>query len=164
MEGVFVSKVATFKKKNMNWWGFSGFVMLLVLILGTMVACAGTTTTNENPEVIITYSMKTIKQVDGNPPTTPNAGFEYLFVNFNIENKGLDSFKASPNNFYVEANNKICDSNEVTKKLDNPLKSVDLRDGNSIKGDIVFEVPQGSTEFNLKFSGFNGNYIQWVKQ
>jgi hypothetical protein len=159
--------VAAVKKKIMKWWVLGGFVALLVLILSTMVACGGSSnssSSNINPEVTITYSMKTISKVDVNPPALPNEGFEYLLVNLSIENKGVDSFKASPNSFFVEANNKICDSNEVTKKLDNPLKSVDLRDGNSIKGDLIFEVPKGSTEFNIKFSGFNGNMIKWVKQ
>jgi hypothetical protein len=153
-------------KKNSKVWVLSGFVMFLVMIISSMTGCVGKSAPSPDvkPEVVITYSLKTAVNQIGSPASTPNAGSEYLVVSFNIENRGLETFKAGNNNFFVEADGKICDTNEVSKKLDNPLKAVDLRNGDTIKGDLAYEVPKGSTEFNLKYSGFYVNNIRWVKQ
>ena len=155
------------KKNTLKWWVLSSLVVSLVLIFSGMAACSGKSDTSAVPdttEAVITYSMKTVDQLPTNPPTQPNAGFKFVIVSFNVENKGLESFKVGANSFYVEADNKICDYSDATKLMDSQLKSVDLHNGDKTSGDVAFPVPDTSSEFNIKYIGFNVNKIRWVKQ
>ena len=155
------------KKRTIKWWMLGGLVLSLLLVFSGMTACSGKKGSSIPPElaeVVLTYSMKTVDQLPTNPPVQPNSGYKFLIVSVSAENKGLESFRVGPNSFYVEADNQICDYNEATKNLDTQLKPIELRDGDKTSGDVVFAVPAASTDFSVKYIGFNVNRIRWIKQ
>ena len=48
--------------------------------------------------------------------------------------------------------------------LDNQLKDVDILNGGILNGDLAFEIPANSTDFQIQYNGLGGYNIKWVRQ
>ncbi len=107
--------------------------------------------TQDNRQVIINYSA-TKRNAIGMYDEAPR-GKVYLIVSMNITNRGYDQVNTNPNYFYVIYDNVKYDIAVQTYSLslDNKLDSVDLLDGGSTKGSIVFEVPSNIDNYQLQY-------------
>ena len=93
----------------------------------------------------------------------PSIGKTYLVVDIEIKNNGYDTlFPVSPSYFAVLVDGNQYYNSYATYGLDTALKMPHLTDtelgnGNSIKGYIAFEIPQGSSKkYELKYAGRTG--------
>jgi len=89
----------------------------------------------------------------------PSIGNTYLVAGIEIKNNGGNAFPVSPSYFAVIVNGNLYYNSYATYGLDNALglphlTDMELGNGNSIKGYIAFEVPQGSNNrYELKYVG-----------
>jgi hypothetical protein len=109
-----------------------------------------------------------VKHAEYNAYEYPYSGFTYLIVNMTIENNGYSDFSTDPQYFYVIANNtKYTYSVSETSSLNIDLynygprhfhiwKNVDVQNGGTFAGTIVFLIPEGS----IISMGYSGNNSQ----
>lgn len=91
-----------------------------------------------------------------NTPEASNDGFVFLVVNMTIHNDGYDIFNTGLGYFYVTANNTKFNFDSATYEVNN-WATVDIPNGGTFVGTIVFQIPNGSIISNL---GYNGYYNQ----
>lgn len=97
--------------------------------------------------------------VIGNSPSTSgtiaaSAGKEFVVVEATITNNGYDKFAVNPYSFTVTINRVKYDIDAVhTFMVGNKLDSVELLDGGSTTGSIVFEIPSdiAAQDYQLKY-------------
>ncbi|XHH10460.1 MAG: DUF4352 domain-containing protein [Candidatus Bathyarchaeia archaeon] len=88
---------------------------------------------------------------------TPNPGNVWLVINMTITNKGYNSFNTNPNYFTVTINNIKYSYDAETFSYGN-WNTVDILDGGSFNGSLVFQVPSSTTTFTLNYERFGVNY------
>ncbi len=170
------------KKRRKLWWVLGGCASFLVFIIGIIGTLANsptssttslsnsattnaiTSNTKNSLGIIISYSLKTATQIGSDYPSLPSSGDIFLIVSFNIENNGYSSFNTNPFYFSVITNNIKYNYSADSYLLDNQLKIVDILNGGTLKGDLAFEVPANSTDFQIQYNGLGGFNIQWVRQ
>jgi len=109
-------------------------------------------------EVVIRYTERYADQIGYDKP---DEGYTYLIVTLDIENKIDRKFKTSPSFFNVIVNG-VEYSHWGTPYLDDELKPVELHRGGRISGSIAFEVPEGTTEYELTYWSVEPIRIQWI--
>jgi len=86
-----------------------------------------------------------------------------LVVTVHIENQGYDSFETSLHRFSVVVNN----AEFPADAAGSDLRTVDLRDGETLTGTLSFEVPSGTASpgvgFSLEYSGDRLYHIWWAE-
>lgn len=134
-------------------------LILVMLMLGQsckITSPSGTSVSNlsaSNPVITITYSGTFSGQMA--------SGFLDLLIDVTIENNGYDSFNTSPESFAVTVGEYSYHSSE------SDLQTVDLPDGDKIKGKLTFQVPPVAATtrvgYEIEYSGQTVYNIQWVK-
>jgi len=157
------------------------FILLILIAIVTISGCVGqtqspsgnqetttvgqqTTTTTESTtttvaqNIAISYSGTIKNEIDytmGDYPYTaqPNSGKTFLVVNMAIKNNGYDKFNTNPYYFHVAVNNIQYDYDSNTYYLADKLDSVDVLNGGTLTGSLVFQIPTSvaSAPFNLTY-------------
>jgi Domain of unknown function (DUF4352) len=97
------------------------------------------------PEVRVTYSSSYTNTVGG---LQPSSGSTFLVVHLTMENRGYQNFTANPfRDMFVAVNGNAHNVSAAYAFLSNPFPPSNLKNTESASGDVVFEVPQGSTSF-----------------
>lgn len=112
-------------------------------------------------EIIIRYSATTARSIGF---LAPEAGYIYLILDLDVENRGYESFSTGWG-FYVVVD-RVKYSTAGTLLLENSLKSVDLLDGGRVSGRVSFEVPQDvlSLDWEPRYEGIWDYNIKWIRQ
>ncbi len=119
-----------------------------------------------NPKIIITYSSTTMTQIGtGYFPDTPRAGNVYLVLDMTIQNQAYNSFSVNPLYFSVVVNGVKYDT-AVVIKLQNKLQAANVLNGETMSGNLAFEVPSSvtSTGFQPTYEGSGTYNVQWTRQ
>jgi hypothetical protein len=89
----------------------------------------------------------------------------FLVAGIEVTNSGYDSFNVDPSLFGVYRNDILYRNSYMTYSLMDigfqPLDSVTIRAGDSIRGYIAFEIPKGSNENNIEYVGSEDRYIRY---
>ncbi len=109
----------------------------------------------QSQKIIISYSAKKVNSIGEYSQAA--TGKVFLVITMNIENHGYKEFSTNPFFFKVISNNVKYDTSGYSFTIDDKLDSVDLLDGGSTKGSLVFEVPSGIGNYQLQYGGF-GDY------
>ena len=95
----------------------------------------------------------------------PSSGYVYLVVDLEFENHGYSEFEVNP--FYFEAVvNKVsypCDAAMFDTSI-NILPTVTLQDGGKISGQVVYQVPKGTTTYSIEYTGFTWMGYDFVRK
>ena len=85
-------------------------------------------------------------------------------VHLTVDNKGYQNFTANPfKAMYVVVSGRSYNVSAAYLFLSNPFPpSIDLKNGGSASGDVVFEVPSGSTSFTPGWRLPSGIQLDWV--
>jgi hypothetical protein len=89
--------------------------------------------------------------------TEASEGKTFLIVNMTLENHGYKTFEINPNYFGVVINQVAYPYDKATFLTNNPLTTAVLLDGGKVSGYLVFQVPKGITDYDLKYIG-SGDY------
>ena len=88
----------------------------------------------------------------------PSDGNIFLVVGLIIENHGYDSFSLDPSSFSIVVNNFGYRNSPATYYLDKVGKKIlpsgNLNNGGSIDGYVAFEIPSGSQDYNVTYTGW----------
>lgn len=126
-----------------------------------------TPTTTPTSKVVVEYSATRKDKIgSGTFADTPDEGNEYLILDVTVTNEGYEEVSTNPYNFQVIVNNQKRDQAFVTN-LDNEMENVGLMDGGTQSGKIAFEVPEGTTDYELLFepgAGFVDYNIEYVEK
>lgn len=122
---------------------------------------ATTSSPTDTGKITISYSGVTYNKIG--KYNTPKSGNVYLVLNLNIKNQGYDSFSINAFNFSLVANN-IEYSPAFVSELDNELPAINLLNGGNTNGKICFEVPIGTSNYNLTYDSYKKYNIEWIKQ
>jgi len=89
---------------------------------------------------------------------TPSPGNVFIVAEVKLENHGYQSFSVDPADFVLSTSSFNHKSSPVTYYLDKIGKSSlpvgSLPDGGNIDGYIAFEVPQGTSDYKVKYDGW----------
>ena len=127
-------------------------------------AQSSATTSSSGQSIIITYSGTQTDQPSVGIFDVPKSGYIYELVTFSIINHGYASFSSNPLNFDIVVNNVEYVYDNATYDLQNPLPNMAMIDGDSIVGDLAFQVPIGTTTFKPHYNGAGTYNIQWSMQ
>jgi hypothetical protein len=85
-------------------------------------------------------------------------------VHLVVENRGYQNFTANPfKAMYVVVGGQSHNVSAAYLFLSNPFPpSIDLKNGENASGDVVFEVPSGSTSFTPEWRVSSGIRLDWV--
>jgi uncharacterized protein DUF4352 len=113
------------------------------------------------PKVSVAYSTSYPSTIAG---LQPSSGNEFLMVSLTVENKGYQNFTADPfKAMYVIVSGQSYNVSAAYAFLSNPFPpSIDLKNGERASGDVVFEVPIGSTSFVPEWRLPSGIQLDWV--
>jgi len=89
-------------------------------------------------------------------------GKVFLEVNMTIKNNGYDSFSANPLYFYAVVDNVTYSIDSITYFVVN-LDTVNVLDGGTYEGRLVFRIPSTATSFTLGCEGSVYYNIIWTK-
>jgi len=93
----------------------------------------------------------------------PSTDKLFLVMNITISNNGYESFSTSPFRFYVIADNVKYDFDSNTYLLDD-WETVDILDGGTFHGTLVFQVPESTSSYILGYEVYFTRYdIVWNK-
>jgi len=85
-------------------------------------------------------------------------GKTFLIINMKLENHGYQTFSVNPNYFAVVIDNVAYPYDSSTFSTKSPLTSATLLDGGKTAGYLVYQVPKGTTTYNLRYVG-SGDYL-----
>jgi hypothetical protein len=123
-----------------------------------------TTTTYEGQVIVITYSVTTSGEMAGKWSfSPPRAGYFFLILNLNIENHGYNKFSVSQYFFTITVNGQEYTASYVNG-LPDKLVSGDVHDNESKGGNLAFEVPEGTTDFEIVYRYASSFNMQWIEQ
>ena len=84
-------------------------------------------------------------------------------VHLTVENNGYQNFTANPfRDMYVVVNGQSHNVSAAYVFLSNPFPPSDLKNAQSASGDVVFEVPSGSTSFTPGWRLPSSIHLAWV--
>ncbi len=122
-----------------------------------------TTSSYEGQVIVITYSTSTIDEYGmGLSSTPPKEGYVFLLVNLHIENHGYSTFSVSNFFFTIKVNGKQYTNTSMTGANDE-LVGGTLHDNESTGGNLAFEVPEDTTDFEIFYKYASSFNIQWTK-
>lgn len=89
------------------------------------------------------------------PPTAfsePQTGYKYIAVDVSIENKRMDEYDCFPAyDMNLQDENSFNYQSKYASDLQGELQTK-ITPGNTVRGEVAFEVPVGAKTFKLKFS------------
>lgn len=93
-------------------------------------------------------------------------GKEYMLVKIDVENHGYDEFDLDPSCFKMIVDKIIYDREYMSSMAEEgypPLEEVTLADGGELSGYIVFEVPDGTTSYGMRYKQWSWDHydIRW---
>ncbi len=88
---------------------------------------------------------------------TPDPGNVWLVINMTITNKGYTSFNTNPNYFTITINNIKYSYDGETFSYGN-WNTVDILNGGSYTGSLVFQVPNTTTTYTLNYERYGETY------
>jgi len=100
----------------------------------------------------------------------PDAGKVFLQIDMVIKNNGYKKFNTNPFYFNLILNSISYDYSSNTYNLDNKLDSVDILNGGTLIGALLFEVPGSATSAPISMSydgycdGFDKCTVVWSQQ
>jgi len=89
--------------------------------------------------------------------TKAASGKTFLVIEMTLENHGYKTFSINPNYFTVVIDSVAYPYDSATFLTPSPLTSVALLDGGKASGYLVFQIPDGKTEYSLVYVG-QGDY------
>jgi Domain of unknown function (DUF4352) len=128
--------------------------ILLLAVLGTSLALG-----SDNPYILI----KKMDNCQGTEfseigSSRPADGNVFLVVGLLIENHGYDSISIEPSSFSAFVNGFGYRNSPATYYLDKVGKKIlpsgNLNNGASIDGYVAFEIPTGSKDYNVTYTGW----------
>jgi hypothetical protein len=150
-----------------------GILLISALILSgcgsggggnTQTGSTTQTTTFEGQVVVITYSSTSAEDMAGKWSfSPPRPGYFFLVVSLNIENHGYNEVSVSQFFFTITIDGKEY-NNLFVNGLPDKLVSATLRDNDSTSGNLAFEVPEGSSDFTIKYKYESSFNVQWIKE
>ncbi len=161
-------------RSNKKLWiviGVVGFIIFLIVVgaVGSLLANqqnntnpSATSTPTSTPKptatlqpsknIAISYSYQTVQSIvdqSGYITATPDSGKVFLEVTMSITNNGYDtSFSTNPLYFSVISDSVKYNSDFATFTL-NKWDTVDLLNGGSYTGTMVFQVPSTASSFTM---------------
>jgi hypothetical protein len=98
------------------------------------------------PEIRVTYSWSYTNTIAGGGE--PSEGLTFLIISLTMENRGYPSFTADPfKEMFVLAGSRSYNVSALFIFLQNPFPRATIPDGGQKSGDVLFEVPQGTSSF-----------------
>jgi hypothetical protein len=95
----------------------------------------------------------------------PLGGNVFIVAGLSIENHGYDSFSVDPGIFILATNSFEYKSSPATYYLDRvglkPLPSGNLPNGGNIDGYVAFELPSGTSNYNVRYGGWENVEITY---
>ncbi len=85
--------------------------------------------------------------------TEASSGKTFLLIELTLENHGYDTLEINPNYFGVVIDKVLYPYDKATYSTDNPLASVTLLDGGMISGYLVYQIPEGKTQYTFAYAG-----------
>jgi len=83
------------------------------------------------------------------PPYEPKPGFRFVIINISVTNQGFEE-GVFPDFYLKENGNRREHEISPTLDIDDVLLSDMANDGETIEGPLVFQVPEGTTEYQLE--------------
>jgi len=74
--------------------------------------------------------------------TEADSGYSFVVLDFAIENHGYESFEVNPFAYHIIVDNVKYDYDSSTYSIIDGLRSVELLDGGTTRGKIVFMIPE----------------------
>jgi hypothetical protein len=153
-----------------------GAVGVLLLIALLLPGCSsGKSTTNPGStaltssagggkQIVITYTATTIDQLTGYYiQAKPAAGNTYILLDMTIENHSNSAFNIDPLGFSMVANG-VDYQRAFVFELKDAIQLGIVPVNGSLTGKLLFEVPEGTSDFTTKYQGDKNYNINWVKQ
>jgi len=133
-------------------------LVLVAIVSGTALqtGCAASASSDSDPSgaIVIEYSAAFVGQTA--------SGYLNLVVDMTIENKGVDPFNTTPDNFAVEVN----DYSYEVRESD--LPAVELAGGDTVSGRLLFLVPAiaASTRvgYQMIHAAADAHNFEWIRQ
>lgn len=91
----------------------------------------------------------------------PNSGRVFLEVTMTVKNNGYVSFNTNPNYFYVTVD-QIKYSYDASTFLLDKWETVDVLDGGTFTGTLVFQIPSTATSFGIGYDAWSYYNIVWT--
>jgi hypothetical protein len=89
-------------------------------------------------------------------------GFKFLIISVRIENTADEVFHISPYGIALFADNGHRYNTHIgIKKLKHPVKSTNMDSGESLEGDLLFEVPSSIKPDFLEIKSYNGSLAKY---
>ena len=104
----------------------------------------------QSQSINISYNTQTKNSLDFGL-LTPKKGYTYVLVTMTITNNGYDSFSTDPSYFSVTANNVVYSFDGAT--FDENWTTVQINNGGTFSGTMVFQIPSGQSISSLSYSG-----------
>lgn len=95
-----------------------------------------------------------------------DTGKTFVQITLTAQNNGYESFNTNPNYFYLTANNIRYTYDTGTYSIDTQTKwaTVDVLNGGTFIGTILFEVPNTATDFSIGYDRYFTPYnIVWMR-
>lgn len=93
----------------------------------------------------------------------PSEGLTFLIISLTIENRGYPSFTADPfKDMYIVAGGQSYNVSALFLFLQNPFPKKTIPDGGQESGNVLFEVPQGTSSFEPRWRQLEGNQFRIV--
>lgn len=121
-------------------------IIVLALFLGPWPRLSPGCSSGSLPEITVCYSWEYTETI-AKELQSPEARI-FLLVRLTILNRGYTNFTADPfRDMYVIAQDRSYNVSVAYFFLQNRLKPTNLTDGASASGEVMFEVPLGTTMF-----------------
>lgn len=138
------------------------FVLILLFSLAFVVS-QYLAPTAESKNITISYSAETadvVTTIYGDVMKS-DSGRDFLILNITIDNNGYDSFETNPWWFHVIVENIEYDFDYHLVLLED-WETVDVLDGESFQGTLMFQIPESASSFSLVYeSAFSEYDIVW---
>ena len=125
---------------------------------------SSSTSTPESKDITISYSVKTADNITTKygDDVQSDSGKYFLIVDMTIKNNGYDGFNTYPYLFHAIADNIKYDYYYNLVEMEN-WDVVDVRDGGTFHGTLVFQLPESASSFTLGYDAFQDYNIIWNK-
>jgi hypothetical protein len=153
--------------------GALGILLLIALLLpgcssGKSSTNPGSTALTSSAggdkQIIITYSGVSAEDFSGTYyQNIPQAGNIYIIVDITIENHSNSAFNIDPLGFSMVANG-VDYQRAFVFELKDAIQLGIVPVNGSLTGKLAFEVPEGTSDFTMKYQGDKNYNINWVKQ
>jgi len=80
-------------------------------------------------------------------------GKTFLVIDLTIENHRYETLDINPNYFGVVIDKVVYPYDKATFSTESPLTSSTLLDGGKTSGYLVFQIPEGNTQYTLIYAG-----------